>query len=1023
MKSRAYFISCQSIEEAINYDRGSSGRFKSLNGSWKFNYSSCPESALENFFSEGYDVSGWDDIKVPSNWQMEGYGRPHYTDLYYPFPIDPPRVSSENPTGLYRREFYIPKSWDGDQIVLRFDGVDSAFHVWINGNEVGYSKGSRLPSEFDITKYIRIGENSISVKVYQFCDGSYIEDQDMWWLSGIFRDVSLLARHKVHINDLTIVTELDGEYKDSNLNIKIELENYSMEAARGIKVEVMLLDGEYQEAAKKAVVDDVCIEGGSTKDLNIEIPVNAPHKWSAENPYLYDVIISIKDKEDRVLEVIPHKIGFRNIEVKNGNFLVNGVPIMIKGVNRHEWHPDHGRAVPYDWMVQDVILMKRHNINAVRTSHYTNDVRFYELCDEYGLYVMDEADLECHGFELIGDENCISNDPSWEKAYVDRIERMVERDKNHPSIIMWSLGNESGFGCNHEAMASWCKNKDATRLIHYEGDINASAVDVVSTMYSSVEKLIEYGKKTDTKKPHILCEYAHAMGNGPGGLKEYWDTFYKYNRLQGGFVWEWVDHGIRRYTDTGEEYFAYGGDFGDEPNNSNFCIDGLVQPNHTPTPGLIEYKKVIEPIKVSNIDISRGRVEIKNLYDFSTLDYLNISWDLLCYGTIIQSGTIETPHIEPKETKEILIPFNIPKEYKDREDYWLNIYFTLSNDTLWAEKGHEVAWHQFKIPNKPNEDLGLEENKIDVGSMEELICEDLNKTISIKGFNFEIGFNKCNGTIEKWNYDGINMLNKGPSLNFWRAPIDNDMYVVKEWKEKFIHLLQSRLDGLEFRIINKSLIEVKTKVYISPPTLNWGIDCQFSYKIYGSGDVFIDLEGHPKGDLPDSLPRIGFKMEIPKEFENITWYGRGPGESYSDSKLANKFGIYKKTVDGLHTPYVKPQENGNRTDVKWVSALNSNGIGFFISGMPYIDFSAHNYTEQDLENALHTFKLININRDSIFLNIDYKQNGLGSNSCGPRPLPQYKLSPEDFKMGIRIKPFSLNEMSEIALSKQIIHHM
>jgi beta-galactosidase/beta-glucuronidase len=541
--------------------------FQLLNGYWKFLYASSPEEFSGEFYKDDYDVSNWDELSVPSHWELNGYGNPHYTNVQYPFPVEPPYIPSENPTGHYRRDFYLTSPQTGERRYLRFEGVDSSFHIWVNGNFVGYSTGSREASEFDITPYVKEGKNSIAVKVYKWSASSYLEDQDMWWLSGIFRDVYIYTKSDVHIQDFFVKTLLDDEYKDATLDIEIKTEG-TQDSLSDYKVECALLDKNYNVVKKDS-------DTLKDKNINITIEINNPEKWSAEAPYLYHLLITLK-KNDKVIEVIPNKTGFRKVELKDGLILVNGKDIMFKGVNRHETHPDYGRAISLDWMEEDIKLMKKNNINAVRTAHYPDDPRFYSLCDEYGLYVIDEADIETHGFDLIHEWNRLSDDQEWQEAYLDRMIRMVERDKNHPSIIIWSLGNESGFGKNHLAMAEWTKKRDDTRLIHYEGETRDildrtdnkpyeenKAADMFSTMYSSVELMEELGKREDLKQPHILCEFGHAMGNGPGGFKEYFDVFYKYKRLQGGFVWEWMDHGIRKYTHEGEEYFGYGGDFGD----------------------------------------------------------------------------------------------------------------------------------------------------------------------------------------------------------------------------------------------------------------------------------------------------------------------------------------------------------------------------------------------------------------------------------------------------------------------------
>ncbi len=998
LDSRAYFIPYGSL------DFGNPDRWKLLNGMWKFFYSKTPEESPKGFYENTYDVSEWDCIRVPSNWQLQGYGHPHYTDLIYPFPVDPPKVPSENPTGCYRRDFFIPDEWEGFRIIVRFEGVDSGFHLWINGKEVGYSQGSRMPSEFDITPFVNLGENSISVRAYQWTDGSYIEDQDMWWLSGIFRDVSIIARNSAHMKDFFVKTQLDENYEDAILTIETIWNNFN-EDTKNYTIEYMLMDENFSLVSNSVVSNNVFLDFNNETKLSIDIPVKNPNKWSAESPYLYNLVILLKDG-DEVIEAIPSKVGFRSIEVKNGKLLVNGVPIMLKGVNRHEIHPDLGRAVPYYSMKQDIILMKQHNINAVRTSHYPNHPKFYDLCDRYGLYVIDEADLECHGFELIGNINKISNDPKWEGVYIDRIERMVERDKNHPCVIMWSLGNESGFGCNFEAMADWCHKNDPTRLVHYEGDFDVKVVDVVSTMYSSHEKMEEYGKK-DMDKPHILCEYAHAMGNGPGGLKEYWDILYKYSRLQGAFVWEWADHGLRRYTEDGKEYFAYGGDFGDEPNDSNFCCDGLLRPDRLPTPGLSEYKKVVEPVKMEEVDLSQGTILVKNIYDFISLDHGLISWKVLGNGQVFQSGIISIPDVKAGDSKIIKIPVDLNKEYDLKTDLWLKVEFVLAKDTSWANRGHVIAWEQFKLPVKSKKIVLMKEN------MPNLTVKEDEKYIYIEGYNFHVLFDKIKAQICKWSYEGMNIIRKGPKLNFWRAPIDNDMYVVKEWKKKDIHLLHHRIDNVE-TIFDDKLVIVKADTFISPPNGDWGMECEYIYSIYGSGDMQISTKGNPKGKLPESFPRIGLRMELPVNMFRVKWYGRGPDESYIDSKEANPFGLYELTVDELYTPYVFPQENGNRTDVKWVSFNDNRGLGILAVAEDKFNFSAHYYSIEDIEKAKHLSDLVK--RDFITLNVDYAHHGLGSNSCGPEPLPEHRLIPREFEFNIRLKPYSEEEVSPLDLS-------
>lgn len=1019
---RAYFVPYSAREDALTLERQRSPWFMLLNGMWKFNYAPSPMEAPQGFYNEDYDAGGWDDIEVPSCWQYKGYGRPHYTNIMYPFPVDPPFVPSENPTGCYLREFYIPNNWEGRRTFLRFEGVDSAFHVWVNGQEVGFSKVSRMPSEFDITQFIRPGKNTLAVRVYQWSDGSYLEDQDMWWLSGIYRDVYLLSRPETMIEDFFVNTHLDDEYRDGVLKVETRLKNNGQARADGYSVEMVLLDAT-ESLIGETSAGSISIDANDQAVFELELPVDNPEKWSAEHPYLYTVVLTLKDADGNIVEVVANRVGFRTIELKDGVFLVNGVAIMLKGVNRHDHHPEGGRTVSLETMEQDVLIMKRHNINAVRTAHYPNDPRFYDLCDKYGLYVIDETDLETHGFELAGDIDRLSDDPDWEEAYVDRVRRMVERDKNHPSIIMWSLGNESGFGCNHVAMGQWIRSRDTSRLIHYEGETarcfkghkdEIKVADVYSTMYTSVEEMIEVGRREDFDHPHIMCEYAHAMGNGPGGLKEYWEAFYTYRRLQGGFIWEWIDHGVPKETEDGVKYFGYGGDFGDYPNDGNFIVDGLLLPDRTPTPGLIEYKKIIEPVLAEEIDLKAGRIKLTNRYDFIGLDGLAMAYKVMADGCILQSGKMAIEDIPAGESKEVTIPYKMPENPAAGTEYWLNLRFVLAHDTNWAKQGHEVAWAQFRLPVETPDPV-----PVCVQSMPPVKGYHLGNDLRIEGMDFELVFDKVEGRIKAWTYQGRDMIDKGPRLNFWHAPTDNDRNSTEDWEKTGLRYLTHRVDGLDWDFTDEKVAVIRVKSRIAPPVLAWGIDAEYTYRVYGNGDVLLEVKGEPKGDkLPNMLPRIGLQMTIPGRMDKVTWYGRGPGESYPDSKMANGFGVYKKTVDELYTPYTYPQENGNRSDVRWVSLTDTYGTGLLAVGLPQLNFSAHRFTVEDIEKAKHTCDLIP--REEITLHLDYRKNGLGTASCGPGQLPQYQLKPEAFTFALRLTPYNRNGISPSDLAKRVI---
>ncbi len=993
--SRAYFVPFPEAGAARGYDRGSSPWFKSLHGVWKFKYAAGPELAPEKFYEEGYAIGAWDDIRVPGLWQLQGYGSPHYTDLDYPIPVDPPHVPNDNPTGCYVREFELPESWDGRQIALKFDGVDSAFHVWVNGQFVGYSQGSRLTSEFDVSPFAVAGVNRLAVRVYQWSDGSYLEDQDMWWLSGIFRDVYLVAEPAiVRIFDYRVVTELVNSYRDAVLNVSVSLAGSAVAG----RVALRLLDADGSEVA----VAESVVKGSI---VDFSVPVKGPELWSAENPALYHLTLELFDGRERLVEAVAQRVGFRQIEVQDGVFLVNGKAILLKGVNRHDHHPDTGRTVSLATMRQDVLMMKQHNINAVRTAHYPNDPRFYDLCDEYGLYVMEETDLETHGFEPLGNISRLSDDPLWKEAYVDRMRRMVERDKNHPSVLFWSLGNESGFGCNFRAMSEWCKQADPTRLIHYEEDREAEVCDVVSTMYSSVEKMEGFGKLEDHPKPHVLCEFAHAMGNGPGGLKEYFETFDAYRRLQGGFVWEWIDHGLTFRKQNGCIDYAYGGDYGDEPNNGNFVIDGLVRPDRTPSPGLIEYKKIIEPVRVHHLGDNRVRIE--NRYDFLTLDHLSSAWSLAVGGRPVKSGVLALPRIAPGESAELEVPCG-ELGSGSGEEKWLNVSFALKADQPWAQAGHEVAWAQLLLREANlQEALVGSEAKLQAvegnGAVESLSCSEEGRRIIVGNAEFRAALEASRPGLGCWTANGKTLTLGGPRLNFWRAPIDNDMYVVADWRKAHLDKLTERVDGFRWERLGESAIRASWTSRIAPPVHDWGFRCETSYTLTGSGLIVIDVHGVPIGKPPAMLPKIGLQLELPGDAEHVEWYGRGPGENYSDSKQAGKFGVYAKTVDELFTRYVYPQENGNRTDVRWMSVTDGAGIGLLAAGAPTLEFSARRYTDRDLEKAKHESDLEP--REFITLNLDYRQNGLGSNSCGPAQLPPYAVGSEEFRFRILLAPY------------------
>lgn len=982
-----------------------SRRLLSLNGLWKFLYTSPPLTAPEGFETPDFDDAHWRSLPVPSCWQLHGFGRPHYTNILYPFPVDPPRVPSENPCGCYRREFHWPVDWRGLRAHLRFEGVDSFFEVWVNGRSIGMSKGSRLPAEFDITEALQPGRNVLAVRVLQWSDGSYLEDQDMWWLSGIFREVSLLARPPAHVRDLAVRADLDDRYRDGHLLALLHLRNDDTVQQAG-SVQCALLDDSGRTVWKSAGSRRWELSAGTETVAEFRADIPEVARWTAETPHLYTVVVELSDAKGETREAIPVRVGFRRVEVHDGNLRLNGVPILLRGVNRHEHHPDHGRAVPLEWTEASIRLMKQHNINAVRTSHYPHEPRFYDLCDEYGLYVMDEADLECHGFSLT-DWNRLSDDPAWEAAYVDRIERMICRDRNHPCVIMWSLGNESGFGRNHRAMAARARELDPTRPIHYEGDRAAEVADVLSQMYTPVEKCIELAHEPGWTKPLILCEYAHAMGNGPGGLKDYQDAFHANRRLQGGFVWEWMDHGIRRRMPDGREYFAYGGDFGDEPNDGNFVIDGLVFPDGRPSPGLVEYKKVIQPVSVEWADAAAGRLRVINRHDFLSLEYLNATWTVTVGDQVVRQGALGRLRLGAGRSEEFAIESFGPPTTATEAEAWLLITFTLANDTKWAKKGHVVAWDQLSWPVRaPRSSLQAFPAATD--SMPVALESENRIEWRLRAGDATWVFDRVGGRLASWSVGGRPLMISGPRLSFWRAPIDNERVggegskVWRAWMAAGLRWLQHRLEGCRLARTSDASVEIAARTRVAPPGGVIGYHCEYRYVFRGDGNIELTVSGEPEGVWPEMLPRIGLEMSLPGDLDRVRWYGRGPGECYADSREANAIGVYAATVEELFTPYIRPQENGNRCDVRWVQLTDGLGVGFEAVGSEPINFSAHRFTAEDLTRAAHTIDLAT--RREITLHLDYRQNGLGSASCGPALASAYRVLPTPFSFTLVFRP-------------------
>ncbi len=984
------------IASALKNSRSLSPFFQSLNGSWKFHWVNKPADRPEEFYKPEFSVEHWDNIPVPSNWQMEGYGIPIYLNHPYPFKKNPPFIQYEyNPVGSYRKEFEIPENWVNRQVFLHFDGVESAFYLWINGKKVGYSQGSRTPAEFNITQYLKAGKNILAAEVYRWSDGSYLECQDFWRLSGIFRDVYLFSTPSVHIVDFEIITDLDESYIDANLKVIAKMTNYS-HLNKDVQLEVSVLDETGQPIGRDPFIKKPIKNflAGDGKKITIETNVQNPAKWSAEIPTLYTLLLVLKDMDGRILEVEPCRFGFREVEMKNGQLLVNGQPVLLKGVNRHEHDPITGHYVTKESMVQDIKLMKQFNLNAVRTSHYPDTPLWYDLCDEYGIYLIDEANIESHGMGYRPDTT-LGNNPDWEDAHLDRIIRMVERDKNHPSVIIWSMGNEAGDGVNFEACSAWIHERDSQRPVHYERAGRRDHVDMVSPMYMRIEGLVKYASQPQDR-PLILCEYAHAMGNSLGNFQDYWDVIEREPQLQGGFIWDWVDQALSRTTSDGRPFFAYGGDFGDNFNDGNFLCNGLIQPDRKPNPHFYEVKKVYSYISVESVDLLAGIVSIRNKYDFVSLDFLDISWEMTENGEVIQNGSLPKMNLLPKQTQETRIPFKKP-QLKPGAEYLIKVMFKLSEETLWANKGYLLAWDQFKLPFNtppiPNPN---------VQDMLELTVDESTAAYIITGDSFQLTIDKESGSIESFKFEGKEFVTRPLSPNFWRAPTDNDNgnrmpERQSVWRTAGAGRVVSSID-----LQQPNSSEVRIQVDCLLPAGK--SDLTIVYSIYGNGDIDVESSFKPGMDLPN-LPRFGMQIGIPGEFSTITWYGRGPHESYWDRKTGAAVGLYSGSVEEQIHPYIRPQEVGNKTDVRWVTLTNKDGAGLRVIGQPLLSMSAWPFSLSDLERAEHTFELSN--RNFVTLNIDYKQMGLGGdNSWGARPHPEYTLPAEHYTYSFRITPLS-----------------
>lgn len=985
-EARSYYIPYGDERHARAARRGHSPYYQVLNGMWKFQYYRSVNEVTEPFYQEDTDTSSWDDLLVPSCWQVKGYDQLQYTNLSYPFPCDPPYVPDNNPAGLYVREFNVGDHWAAKEKYIIFEGVNACFYLWVNGEFVGYSQGSRMPAEFNLSAVLRSGKNRIAVMVLKWCDGSYLEDQDAWRYSGIFRDVYLLARDPKHIRDVFNRQSFENGFERAVLTTELTTTGL-------LDVRAVLKDAGGTLIAEA----EVSVDGKGS----VQFEVEQPQLWNAERPYLYRLFLYSGD------EVLQFPVGFRQVTVSDGVFQINGQPVKLKGVNRHDSHPELGQTIPVSHMIKDLVLMKRHNINTIRTSHYPNDSRFMELCDEYGFYVVDEADLECHGMGIAGadwsstDIHRLSQSPEWREAFMDRAVRLVERDKNHPSVVMWSLGNEAGYGENHIAMGEWTRSRDTSRLVHYEGaapvnkgSSDTACLDVESRMYASVQDIVAYATDEEQEKPLFLCEYSHAMGNGPGDLPDYWEAIYRYPKLMGGCVWEWVDHGIKTETADGTPYFAYGGDFGDTPNDGNFCIDGLVSPDRQPHTGLLELKQVMAPVTLEAVDLLHGAFKISNLYDFVDLSHLDLYWKVEVSGAVLEQGRLEALDTAPHDSQIISIPYTVPESGEGH--YLLTLSCRQKQETLWAEAGYELSFAQFELPVSLTS--GTESPSRPVYPLQ---VEEKGALLQVEGFDFRHVFNLSGGMLESMSRNGIPLLQAPAKFNIWRAPIDNDMNIKEKWQDVGFDRAVMKTYSSTWVQLEDGAVEIQSQFSLSAVSKFMVLRGTAQWRMGTSGEISLSLQVEKNDTLP-YLPRFGLQLVLPQGMEEVEYAGFGPHESYIDKRRSVRQGRYRTTVNSMFENYVMPQENGSRYGTEWAIVSNEQGMGLRFTATEAFSFNASHFTPEDLTAAAHTWELAA--RKETIVHLDYKMSGTGSNSCGPELAEAYRLNDTAFTFGLTLSP-------------------
>jgi len=1016
----------KAINRVSNAERVKSPWYRSLNGMWKYRYAQTPAARVPDFFKLGFDDSDWTTIPVPSNVEAEGHGVAIYTNTKYPWleppagydvskdfawrpavKPTPPFIPQDNPyntVNAYRRTFEVPAEWSGRPIYITFDGVNSFFYLWINGMKVGLGKDSRTPVEFNVSRYVKPGQNLIAVENFRWCDGSYLECQDFWRLSGIFRDVYLWAAPQQHVRDIEIKTDLDAQYVNARVSVAAWLTNAAARAV-SVRAVVGLLDAAGKAVPIQAQAETLRLEAGGRQGYACSFQVRNPLKWTAETPNLYRLLLTLKDEKGKTITCVPQRIGFRKVELKNGNLLVNGRRIFVKGVNRHEHDPLRGHAVTFESMLQDILLMKQNNINLVRTCHYPNQPQWYDLCDEYGLYVIDEANIECHG------EQAITRWADWEPAYLDRATRMLERDKNHPSVIIWSVGNENGKGRNIEAVSAWLKRRDPSRPVHSCEAGEEPWTDIVCPMYPNPKKLADYASKQQSR-PYIMCEYAHAMGNSSGDMWSYWRQIYTLPYLQGGSVWDWVDQAFAQPQGAArgrafvkpkpgdKTFWAFGGDFGpmNVPSDQNFCCNGLVSADRTPHPGLAEVKKIYQCLQMEAGDLAKGEVKVASRYDFiNPKDFVTGRWTLSADGERVADGPLAPLDLAPGATATLTVA--LPKiQPIPGVEYWLDLSFALKDKQPWAPAGHETAWAQFKLP------IGAPAAAVDPSAGTALMLREADGAIRVEGAGLRVVFDQASGLLTSLSANGKELVKEPLRPDFWRAPTDNDRGYGMEKKFGVWRRVGRDWKPAGVDVSQPSPREVK--VVASGPLPGVGGQYTLTYRVQGSGDVLVEAAYAPEtGTKAPYMPRFGLQMTVPAGLERLRWYGYGPQETYSD-RCDARVGLFEGAVAEQAFPYSEPGETGNKVGVRWMTLCDAAGAGLLAVGQPLLSVNALHHTADDLMSCTHAWEMPQ--REDVTLNLDLAQMGVGGdNSWGAMQHAEFLLpANKPYRYAFVLRPFS-----------------